>query len=347
MAAKQIYLYKKQIVFSMGAVREYLKLSRSFNAGLTGISPVMGAVSMGEGRLLPLFLLFLVGFFGHVYGFVVNDIVDLKVDRLSSEISDRPLVSGTISKRNAWIFAIVSMALSLSIAAFLSFRYYSFFPAMPLLIASALSITAYDFISKKYPAMDVFVGAGIFLLILYGASSVGKLTELAWVVAVLGTIQVLFMQFIAGGLKDAENDYRAKANTLAIKMGVRVENKKMFVPLSFKALAYFLQALDIALIFISLIFIFGFEKSIVQIAILVPLSIAMVAISAKLIGMKKFDRNRARKLIGLHYYTNFSLVPIMLTVINPWLALLIFVPFGAFVLSNITLHGTLLQPKTM
>lgn len=331
----------------MGIVREYLKLSRSFNAGLTGISPVMGAISMGEGRLLPLFLLFLVGFFGHVYGFVVNDIVDLKVDRLSSEISDRPLVSGTISKRNAWIFAIVSMILSLAIASFLSFRYYSFFPSMFFLIASAISITIYDFISKKYPAMDVFVGAGIFLLILYGASSVGKLTELAWIVVLLGTIQVLFMQFIAGGLKDAENDYKANANTLAIKMGVRVENKKMFVPLSFKALAYSLQALDIALIFSSLIFIFGWEDSIVQIITLLCLSIIMVFISSKLLNMKKFDRNMARKLIGLHYYTNFSLVPIMLTPVNPWAVLLVFVPFGAFVLSNITLHGTLLQPKTM
>ena len=331
----------------MGTVREYLKLSRSFNAGLTGISPVMGAISMGEGRLLPLFLLFLVGFFGHVYGFVVNDIVDLRVDKLSSEISDRPLVSGTISKKNAWIFSIASMAMSLAIASFLSLQYYSFFPAMPLLIASALSITVYDFISKKYPAMDIFVGAGIFLLILYGAASVGKPTELAWIVVLLGTIQVLFMQFVAGGLKDAENDYRAKARTLAIKMGVRVENKKMFVPMSFKALAYFLQAMDVALIFISLIFIFGFEKSIVQISVLSILSVAMVAISAKLLNMKKFDRNRARKLIGLHYYTNFSLVPIMLTPVNPWAALLVFVPFGAFVLSNVTLHGTLLQPKTM
>jgi len=331
----------------MGTIREYLKLSRSFNAGLTGISPVMGAISMGEGRLLPLFLLFLVGFFGHVYGFVVNDIVDLRVDKLSSEISDRPLVSGTISKRNAWIFAIASMVLSLSIAAFLSFRYYSFFPAMLLLIASALSITVYDFISKKYPAMDVFVGAGIFLLILYGASSVGKPTEIAWIVVLLGTIQVLFMQFIAGGLKDAEHDYRAKARTLAIKMGVRVENKRMIVPLSFKALAYFLQAADIAIIFISLLFIFGFEKSIVQITILIPISVLMVAISVKLLGMKVFDRDSARQLIGLHYYTNFSLVPIMLTPINPWAALLIFVPFGAFVLSNITLHGTFMQPKTM
>ncbi len=331
----------------MGIIREYLKLSRSFNAGLTGISPVMGAVCMGESRLLPLFLFFLVGFFGHVYGFVVNDISDTGVDRLSTELGDRPLVSGTISRRNAWIFAIVSMVLSFVIAVFLSFRYYSFFPAMPLLVASALSITIYNLISKKYPAMDVFVGTGIFLLILYGASSIGNMTELAWIVAVLGTIQVLFMQFIAGGLKDAENDYKAKANTLAIKIGVRVENGEMFVPYLFKTLAHFLQFINIALIFISLLFIFGFERCWMQIAILAPLSILMVAISARLLGMKKFDRNRARKLIGLHYYTNFSLVPIMLMVLNPWIGILVFVPFGAFVLSNVTLHGTLLQPKTM
>jgi 4-hydroxybenzoate polyprenyltransferase len=330
----------------IGAIREYLKLSRSFNAGLTGISPVMGAVSMGEGRLLPLFLLFLVGFFGHVYGFVLNDILDFKIDKLSAEIKDRPLISGTISIRNAWIFAIVSMIISLAIASFLSVRYYSFL-AMPLIVASALSITAYDFISKKYPAMDIFVGAGIFLLVLYGAMSVGKPTELAWIVVVLGMIQVLFMQFIAGGLKDAENDYRAKANTLAIKMGVRVEGKKMFVPFSFKALAYSLQAIDIILIFVSMAFVFGLEKSVVQISVLSVLSVITVAISVKLLGMQKFDRNRVRKLIGLHYYTNFSLVPIMLTPVNPWASLLIFVPFGAFVLSNITLHGTLLQPKTM
>ena len=41
----------------MGKLREYLKLSRSFNAGLTAIAPVMGAVAMKEAELLPLLLL--------------------------------------------------------------------------------------------------------------------------------------------------------------------------------------------------------------------------------------------------------------------------------------------------
>ena len=57
-------------------IREYLKLSRSFNAVLTGISPVMGAIAMGQYNILLLFPLFLIGFLGHTYGFVLNDILD-------------------------------------------------------------------------------------------------------------------------------------------------------------------------------------------------------------------------------------------------------------------------------
>ena len=93
-------------------IREYLKLARSFNAVLTGVSPVMGAIAMEQYNLITLFLLFLIGFFGHTFGFVFNDIIDYKIDKTSSEISDRPLISGTISIKKAWIFAIISIALA-------------------------------------------------------------------------------------------------------------------------------------------------------------------------------------------------------------------------------------------
>lgn len=332
----------------MGKLREYLKLSRSFNAGLTGIAPVMGAVAMGEERLWPLFLLFLVGFFGHAYGFALNDILDLRIDQGSPDIRDRPLVSGTLSLRSAWAFTLLSLILSLLLAVALALHYYSWLPALPFLGLSALSITLYDLVSKKWPAMDVFVGGGVLLLILYGAASVAwPLTSLAWVVVGLGTLQVLFMQFIAGGLKDAENDYRSHAKTLAVALGVRVENKRLTIPLSFQALAYGLQALDVALLFVPLLFIFDPGRVVPQIVVLVVLSLVMVALSIRLLTMRIFHRPRARRLIGLHYFINFSLVPIMLTALNPWIALLALVPFGAFLLSNITLHGTVLQPQTM
>ncbi len=331
----------------MGKLQEYLKLSRSFNAGLTAIAPVMGAVAMHEVRLLPLVLLFLAGFFGHTYGFVLNDIVDLRIDRSSADISDRPLVAGTVSLQEAWTFALLSMAASFVIAGVLAWHWYSW-PPIVFLALSALSITIYDLISKRYPGMDVFVGAGVLLLIVYGAASVGwPLSLLAWLVVGLGTLQVLFMQFIAGGLKDVENDYRSQANTLAVATGVRVIQGRMTVPLSFQALAYGLQAVDLALLFTPLLYIFGWRESLPQLALLAPLSIAMLVISVKLLGMEQFDRERARRFIGLHYFINFSLVPIMLTAVNAWIGVLVLVPFGAFVLSNLTLHGTLLRPKTM
>lgn len=326
-------------------IKEYLKLSRSFNAGLTAIAPVLGAISNGEGNLFCLFLFFLVGFFGHCYGFALNDIVDYKIDKLSKELKDRPLVSGKISLRNAWIFTVSMLIISFILAISVAYIY-SNFVSMILLIFSAISITIYDFISKKKPAMDIFVAAGIFLIILYGALTVGRLSSLALIVALLGTLQVLFMQFIAGGLKDAEHDYKGKAKTLAIKLGVRVENKKIFIPFSFKFLAYGLQAVYLFFLFYPFYAFEEFKGKFIQIVVLVVLSVAMLYVSHRLLSIKTFVRDAVRKYIGLHYYINFSLVPIMLAVINPFIALIALIPPATFILSNVTLHGTLL-PKTM
>jgi hypothetical protein len=63
--------------------------------------------------------------------------------------------------------------------------------------------------------------------------------------------------------------------------------------------------------------------------------------------MKRFERPKAIKFIGLYYTCNFALVPIMLMSLNPWAGLLVFFPPLGFIFSNIILHGTILQPKTM
>jgi hypothetical protein len=63
--------------------------------------------------------------------------------------------------------------------------------------------------------------------------------------------------------------------------------------------------------------------------------------------MKIFERKIARRFIGSHYMTNFALAPILLMSLNPWAGILVFFPALGFILSNIILHGTILQPKTM
>ena len=335
-------------------IREYLKLARSFNAVLTGVSPVMGAVSMQESNLFFLFILFIIGFFGHSYGFVLNDILDYNIDKDSTEIRDRPLISGTISIKNAWVFAIISLLIPFIIALYISFTTNNYFSII-ILLFSAVFITIYDLISKKIPFMDIFVSIAIFLFILYGVStqvtSFSEIPVISWLVCILGAMQVLYMQIVAGGLKDIENDYEKGAKTGAIKLGVRVKNSILYVSKKFKIVAFGIQTINIILVFIPFVFISKFYTytllTYFQWIILLFISILMFYLSHQLLYMGTFVRKKARKLIGSHYMIHFALVPIMLMTFNPWIGLLIFFPGLGFILSNIILHKTVLQPKTM
>ncbi len=72
-----------------------------------------------------------------------------------------------------------------------------------------------------------------------------------------------------------------------------------------------------------------------------------VELSHKLFTMDVFDRQKAGKLIGMHYMINFMLVPVLLMQVSIWIGLVAFFPALCFLLSNIFIHGTFLQPRTM
>jgi len=80
--------------------------------GLTAVAPVLGALSMwdvGSLELWKLCVLFLIGSMSHIYGFVINDVIDIRLDKLSKDLSARPLVRGSITRRAAVIFAVSCM----------------------------------------------------------------------------------------------------------------------------------------------------------------------------------------------------------------------------------------------
>ena len=334
-------------------IREYLKLARSFNSFLTGISPVMGAIAMGDFNILNLLILFVIGFFGHTYGFVLNDILDYNIDKNNKDIIDRPLISGTISIKKAWIFAIISISISFILAIYYSFITQKYFPLL-ILALSATLITIYDAISKKWPLMDIFDSAAVFMLILYGSTSVSGniqgVTPLAWIVCLIGAIQVFFMQIVPGGLKDIKNDYETGANTVAVRLGVRVtKNQKLIIPISYKISSYLIQIINIGFVFLPFYIIFKDNTTIQYIIwlLLGLVSFLMLFVSHKFLNMSYFKRGKMRTLLGSHFSINFALVPIMLMALNPWAILIVFFPPIGFISSNLILHGTLLQPKTM
>jgi len=314
----------------------------------------MGAIAMQQYDIVILFLLFLVGFLGHTFGFVFNDIIDYNIDKSSKEISDRPLISGTITIRNAWIFSFIAMGIAFLLAIYIAVstsRLYS----LVILIVSAFFIILYDLVSKKFPLTDFFVAFGIFFLVLYGASTVvntiSQFTSLVWIVCILAAIQVLFMQIVAGGMKDIENDYKHGARTMAIQMGVRVIDGALLVSLKYKVLAYGIQLIDLAVVFLPFFIVWNISTlsiyQYIQWIALLLVGVVMLILSHQLMTMERFERRKARMLIGSHYLINFTLVPIMLMGLNPWAGILMIFPALGFVLSNLALHGTVLQPKTM
>lgn len=317
--------------------------------GLTGVAPVLGALSMWNlenTSLFKLFILFCIGCFSHIYGFVLNDVMDVKIDKLSNELSTRPLVSGIITKNKAMYFAFFCMIFSFVLSAFFYKEFTSYLSLLSILIIAYLLATIYDIASKKYPGMDFFVTSAIFFLIIFGASTVGTPTPLAYVVALIGSIQVLFMNMINGAIKDIDHDEKGFANILAIKFGVKAKGKEITIPNSFKMVGYLIEIIRSFLIFTPFLFLF-FNYEIWQIALLVILTILIFVSISKLFLIKEFIRNRIRKNIGIIVIFMYATTPVMLSSLNIYIILLAIVPPLWFIFSNLILHHTILEPKTM
>jgi 4-hydroxybenzoate polyprenyltransferase len=332
-------------------LRDYLEITRLFNMGLTAVAPVLGALSMwniGTLSIWKLFILFIIGGLAHSYGFVLNDIIDIKVDKLSKDLTARPLVRGSITRRRASYFAVCCMTGSflLSLFFYTELELQSYVFLVFILIVAYFFATVYDIASKKYPGMDIFVAGAVFFLILFGASTIGTPTMLAYIVALIGSLQVLFMNMINGAIKDIDHDKEGSANTIAIRLGALVHAGIIALPLSFKTTGYLIEVLRIGLIFIPFAFLI-LQPYLWQIPLLVFLAILTFVSIYKLYSIKTFDRNRIRKLIGIIVIFMYATTPIMLCSLNLYIILVAFIPPLWFFISNLVLHKTIFEPKTM
>jgi 4-hydroxybenzoate polyprenyltransferase len=317
--------------------------------GLTGIAPVLGAVSMwnnGQTSILGLFILFFIGCLSHIFGFALNDVMDVKIDRLSKELLSRPLVSGIITRKKASYFVVFCMILSFILTFFFYDNAERFLLIISILIIAYIFATIYNITSKKYPGMDFFVSGAIFFLILFGASTVGTPSLLAWIVAFIGGLQVLFMNLINGTIKDIDHDLKGKAITLAIKLGVHTKRGNIVLPTSFKIIGYLIEIGRIILIFIPFI-LFSHPYYLWQIVFISILIILTFISIYNFFSITSFDRNKIRRSIGIIVILMYMITPLMLSSLNFYIIILAIIPPIWFIISNILLHNTILVPKTM
>lgn len=334
-------------------VSDYARLMRLPGLGGLSIAPVFGALSLlGTGiniTLQDFTLLFLIGVFSAIYGFVLNDYVDVEVDRLSNELSDRPLVKGTISRRTALLICILCV-----IGAFITmfvFFYHnrlSFYLGIVCILISAFLGSTYNIYGKKIIGSDFLVALSEAFLVLVGAFLVspdGILTIFTWFVFILTFTHVLYLNAVDGGIKDADHDVFMNVKNIALSSGVKVtRERQLIIPWSFKTFALGIRFFSAIVVFLPALYGISYQWWNLVLLLLVVFSVLFGTV--RLLTLKTFNRKQMRKMISAQAFLRYFYVPIMLIpviTLIPALLLLIF-PFLWYLLFIPLIGGKLFQP---
>ncbi|HEC81460.1 MAG TPA: hypothetical protein ENI42_03425, partial [Thermoplasmatales archaeon] len=264
--------------------------------------------------LYNLTVLFIIGALSAVYGFVLNDYVDVELDKLVKELHGKPLVSGEVPRENALMISLLCMIFAF-LFIFILWRGevvngYRFAAAVCMVLAAVLG-SFYNVYGKRVVGSDFFVAVSMGFVFLFGALSFGEPNAVTWVVFLLTFNNLLHMNAVEGGVKDADHDHIMGVKNLALLSGVRVEGKKLFIPKSFKIFSISIRLFSVFLVFTPFLF-FGYDYSFWQLIVLTLVSIGVLFFSLKLISLETFDRDRIRRFIATQSFLRYSLVPIML-----------------------------------
>jgi 4-hydroxybenzoate polyprenyltransferase len=323
-------------------LKEYAKLSSAHFALLSAMIPLMGAIATGEIKFFRLLLVFIIGLFTHIYVFALNHYNDVELDRLNSELTERPLVKGTISKKHALVY-IISMFL---VALLLTITYLDIVVLLLFLIG-ILFATLYDLFNKKIYGGDFILAASVTVGCMFGSSTVSlKFTDLTYIIWILAFIQGLNMNLVGGGLKDAVHDHIKTSKTIAVKFGIKVENRILRVPISFKIIALILGIIY-AVISISPFVLRIVEFQFWQFLIIIILNMLYLLVVSTLLASEPYDRNKIRVKVVIHSNINWFIIPILLMSVTKWAFILLFLPLIGIILSNFLIYRTIIRPKMM
>ncbi|MEM2899320.1 MAG: UbiA family prenyltransferase [Thermoplasmata archaeon] len=336
----------------MGKLREYLVLSRIQTASVTALAPVIGILSTGKATIETCILYFVIGILIHIYGFVLNEWADYIYDCKAEYLKSKPLVAGTISRNSALALALFSMVVAYILVVVTTKNIIS----LPLMLISIICGGLYDLKGKKIIGSDFVLAAWAFTFTLAAGFSVlpnenfFTIPTMLYIVALLGSIQVLFNNSVEGGIKDLEQDRNSGARTWMIFLGSKVVNNELMLSPSSIIFAYCVKCFYFLIVISPALFgIVEFsEFDLYSYSLLVLLFASVMFLSMpKFIFVTKYDREKLKKIFSIHEVSTFFLIP---TVIIPIIGLgyaltLMLIPLAWYVVTNILLYGKALQPQ--
>jgi 4-hydroxybenzoate polyprenyltransferase len=179
--------------------------------GATSVQPDLGWIQVGA--LLAATLCF------HSFAMVLNDVIDLPIDRTDPRRQRDPLVRGAIRPWQALTFALIQPLLTVPLTMVLGGGW----PAHLALAVGFAAMAAYDVWGKRCaipPLTDALQGIGWASLAVYAAYAIGGVpTPLTWLIAAYVACFTLLFNGVHGPLRDLGNDRTGGAMTTAILLG--------------------------------------------------------------------------------------------------------------------------------
>jgi 4-hydroxybenzoate polyprenyltransferase len=334
-----------------GKLKEYAKFIRVQSFGFSTIAVIGALCITGEKlEILHFFLLFLIGIMLTIYSFVLNDYKDVKKDKISEELNERPLVKGTISLKSAK-YIIFFCLIMIFLIQFIFFRNVL---TLLVLIISIIFGTLYNLFSKRIVGSDIFIAGELVFFCLFGAFAVSdnlqnfqEISGLTWIVVLIIFFHVFFANAIGGGLKDAKSDLKTGAKKITLYLGVNV-NEKMIITKRFKAIAYLLKITMIILVFIPFLLLdlaFWYW----QIILLIFFVIFNLRTTIKMLTIKYFDKEQIIVYTGKDVFSSFCIILFMMMSYSGvfWTLLLISLPLIWYKLFDYLIYGNMLRNPKM
>lgn len=207
--------------------------------GLAAVATTPRVVDMG--------ILLLVALAFHSFAYLLNDVVDLPIDRTQPSRAAYPLVAGAITPNQALFLALTQIPLAIGLS---WWRWQSITTAGWLLLAFAC-LAVYDLWGKKSavpPFTDLIQGLGWAALMLVGATIDGQPSLLAWLLFAYITLYIVLINGVNASLRDLDNDRRYGVVTTAVLLGARFQSDgQLLIPARLRLYAFVWQGVLFAL----------------------------------------------------------------------------------------------------
>jgi geranylgeranylglycerol-phosphate geranylgeranyltransferase len=196
------------------------KLGRPFTSLTGALAVLLGGYVADTGEWTAVALAVVATFFISMAANAWNDYLDIEIDRVNQP--QRPLPSGLVSPRSAWMFSLVLTAVALLIAAFINPT------ALAIALVSASLLYLYSWKLKSTVLLGNLTVATISAMsAVFGGVAAGNPIPSLWLALIIFT--AIMGREILKTLADYEGDLRQHCRTISTAWGQRPARIVFFI----------------------------------------------------------------------------------------------------------------------